>query len=41
MITGFIDKYGHPLVELEVRGLKKEEKVIALIDSGYSEQIRI
>jgi len=39
MITGFVDQYGHPLVELEVRGFKKEEKVLALIDSGFDGEL--
>ena len=39
MISGFIDQYGYPLVELEVRGLKKEEKTLALIDSGFDGEL--
>lgn len=39
MITGFVDPYGHPLVEVEVSGLKREEKTLALVDSGFDGEL--
>ena len=39
MIGGSIDQYGHPLIEVEVGGIRGTTKVFALVDSGFDGEL--
>lgn len=39
MIKGFIDEYGHPLIEIEMSGRKDKLKMLALVDSGFDGEL--